>query len=103
MPRTVTHFLVAFVLATCVVCPVVEVFDQWDHTLQTGDDTESALVIAALCLGATFLFLCVFLKAFRILVGARVGYAPESSAPLSAGPDPVSSVFLSPPLLNLRI
>ena len=26
-------------------------FDQWDHTLQDGNDTEANFVIAALCIG----------------------------------------------------
>jgi hypothetical protein len=29
-------------------------FDQWDHTLQTGHDTEYALVLLALCVGAGY-------------------------------------------------
>ena len=30
----------------------MEMFDQWDHTLQDGNDTEANVVIAALCIGA---------------------------------------------------
>ena len=41
-------------LAICVVCPLVDMFDQWDHALQTGVDTEYVLVLAALCVGALF-------------------------------------------------
>jgi len=41
-------------LAICLVCPLVEMFDQWDHTLQTGNDTEYLLVLLALCVGAVF-------------------------------------------------
>jgi hypothetical protein len=26
-------------------------FDQWDHTLQDGNDTEANAVVAALCIG----------------------------------------------------
>ena len=26
-------------------------FDTWDHTIQTGNDTEYALVVLALCVG----------------------------------------------------
>ena len=42
---------VALVLFTCFVCPLVEMFDQWDHTIQTGNDIEYALVVLALCVG----------------------------------------------------
>ncbi len=31
---------------------VSELFDQWDHTLQTGNDIESVLVVLALAAGA---------------------------------------------------
>ena len=27
-------------LAICVLCPLVDMFDQWDHALQTGNDSE---------------------------------------------------------------
>ena len=42
------------ILVTCLVCPLVELFDNWDHTTQTGNDTEYALVVLALCVGATY-------------------------------------------------
>ena|SRR5579863_3487132 len=40
-----------FALAICLVCPLVDLFDQWDHALQTGSDSEYPLVILALCVG----------------------------------------------------
>src|SRR6516225_3816340 len=33
----------------CVGAPVLEMFDQWDHTAQDGNDTETNLVISVLC------------------------------------------------------
>jgi hypothetical protein len=42
-------------LATCIICPVLEMFDQWDHTLQTGTDSEYIFVLLALCVGALFI------------------------------------------------
>ncbi len=44
------------VLAICLVGPLVEVFDNWDHTIQTGNDTEYALVALALCVGVAYSF-----------------------------------------------
>ncbi len=41
-------------LAICIVCQFAEIFDQWDHTLQTGDDTEYTFVILALCVGIAY-------------------------------------------------
>jgi hypothetical protein len=32
----------------------VELFDYWDHTMQTGNDTEYTLVVLALCIGIVF-------------------------------------------------
>ena len=42
---------VAAILAVCIGAPIVEMFDQWDHTLQDGNDTEANVVIATLCIG----------------------------------------------------
>ena len=53
-PRA-SFLMVTLVLVVCLVCPLAEMFDQWDHTLQTGNDSEYALVILALCVGVSFL------------------------------------------------
>ena len=45
------RFAVAAILAICIGGPIVEMFDQWDHTLQDGNDTEANGVIVALCIG----------------------------------------------------
>ena len=45
------RFAVAAILAICIGGPIVEMFDQWDHTLQDGNDTEANAVVAALCVG----------------------------------------------------
>jgi hypothetical protein len=42
------------VLLTCIICPLAETFDHWDHTLQTGNDTEYALVVLALSVGVSY-------------------------------------------------
>ena len=47
----VSQITIVLVLLACLVCPLVEMFDSWDHTLQTGNDTEYALVVLALCVG----------------------------------------------------
>ena len=48
--------MIALVLLTVVVCSVSEMLDDWDHTVQTGVDTESTLVLMALCVGAMIAF-----------------------------------------------
>jgi hypothetical protein len=52
--RALTYVMVWVVLAACLVCPVMQMFDHWDHELNTGQDTESTFVVLALCIGATF-------------------------------------------------
>ena len=45
------RFAVAAILAICIGGPIVEMFDQWDHSLQDGNDTETNVVVAGLCIG----------------------------------------------------
>ena len=53
--RSRASFIIAtLVLAICFVCHVAEMFDQWDHTLQTGNDTEYTFVVLALCVGVAY-------------------------------------------------
>ena len=48
--------VIAAILTVALAGPVVELFDDWDPTLeQGGGDTESSLVAVALCFGAAFL------------------------------------------------
>jgi hypothetical protein len=91
-------------LLTCFVCPVLEMVDSWDPPIQTGNDTEYTLVVVALCVGASYLFVR------SILESPRVGFVDNSS--LVSG---VSRLFFfmsycaspvaetSPPPLPLRI
>jgi len=46
---------VAVLLVICIGAPIVEMFDQWDHTLQDGNDTEANLVLVVLCIGVGLL------------------------------------------------
>ena len=53
--RSRTSFITAtLVLAICFFCHTAEMFDQWDHTLQTGNDTEYTFVVLALCVGVAY-------------------------------------------------
>ncbi len=38
-------------LFVCVGSHISELFDYWDHTFQTGNDIESALIVLALTAG----------------------------------------------------
>lgn len=56
------------ILILCLWGHVSELFDHWDHTPQTGNDTEYSTVIAVLAAGAVILFarsLTVWLRGTR--------------------------------------
>ena len=92
-------------LAICLSCQAVEMFDQWDHTVQTGNDTEYTFVVLALCVGVTY---------------SLRWFAPEISQPDASTAAPSHSTFdsmfsraiqrasavlvpASPPSVSLRI
>src|SRR5215469_12826189 len=91
-------------LLVCLICPILEVFDSWDPPIQTGNDTEYTLVVVALCVGATYLFVR------SILESPRGGFVDNSSLVSSVSrlfflmpycASPVADT--SPPPLPLRI
>jgi hypothetical protein len=92
-------------LAICLVCPLVEMFDQWDHTLQTGNDSEYLLVLLALCVGAAFVLgqLIVTLSPNLPASGIRCAlHTALISLPFSIRPTAAAMASASPPL-RLRI
>jgi len=94
------------VLLTCLICPILETFDSWDDTIQTGNDTEYTLVILALCAGIAFSFERFTFKSGLLgLVAKRVCATCTQKSFLSP---PCSLTLLlfdatSPPPLPLRI
>lgn len=48
------RFVIVSIVIACLAGPVAEMFDQWDHTYQSGNDTEANVVVAALCVGVAF-------------------------------------------------
>lgn len=104
-PRAL-QIIVSLVLFTCLVCPLVEIFDQWDHTIQTGIDTEYTFVVLGLCVGAAYTF-ARFVFAIPLL-----GFVAELLSDLRGdkplpltrcGSSRVIPIALSPPALALRI
>jgi hypothetical protein len=65
MHARLSRIVAALALLICLVCPLIETFDKWDHSLQTGSDTEYAVVVLALCLG-------VALSLANILSAAKI-------------------------------
>jgi hypothetical protein len=43
------------ILAAVFASPVLELFDRWDDTARTGNDTETAIVVVVLCVGVAFI------------------------------------------------
>jgi hypothetical protein len=41
-------------LLVCIGAPIAEMFDRWDDTPHTGNDTEANLVLVAVCVGTGF-------------------------------------------------
>ncbi len=94
-------------LLICLVCPLVETLDNWDHTIQTGNDTEYPLVVLALCVGVAYSFARFIFKSSALLdfVAKSVFTSYSQKSSVSA---PCSFTFLlfdatSPPSLPLRI
>lgn len=52
--RHLLQFGAFLLLLVCLCAQVAEIFDFWDHTLQTGNDIEYSLVIVVLVAGAVF-------------------------------------------------
>src|ERR1700732_2510589 len=48
------RFAAGVILTICIGAPILEMFDQWDRTLEDGNDTEFNLVVVALCVGVGF-------------------------------------------------
>src|ERR1700704_2582731 len=82
------RFAVAAILAICIGGPIVEMFDQWDHTLQDGNDTEASVVVAALCVG-------VAMAIGTIVVVARIRAHASNSQPYTVAPRFISFAVTS--------
>jgi hypothetical protein len=92
-------------LLVCVLCPIVELFDCWDHTEQTGNDTEYTLVVLGLCVGAAYA-LGRFLLNTRFVRHKVSRLLDNSVAPCAQAA--IAFLYLpeiasSPPALSLRI
>ena len=105
MRSRASFFIALCALAICLSCQVAEIFDQWDHTAQTGSDTEYTFVVLALCAGVAY-----SLKWFAPEVSLLVSRTPAALRPR------LDSLFIpsihqacavlipaSPPPVSLRI
>ena len=94
------------VLLTCLVCPILELFDSWDDTIQSGNDTEYALVILALCVGVAYSFARFIFKSALLGVVAKSLFASCAQKFFFSAPSSFTSLLFdatSSPPLPLRI
>src|SRR5258706_13549520 len=69
--RTVRRRLaIAAILVISIGAPIVELFDSWDQTLQTGSDTEANVAVVALCNGVAFAICTIVVNRTRALASA---------------------------------
>jgi hypothetical protein len=95
----------ALALLTCLICPLVEMFDTWDHTIQTGNDTEYTLVILALCVGVAYSFARFIFKSALLGFITKSVFASCAQKSFLSAACSFTLLFdtTSPPPLPLRI
>jgi hypothetical protein len=106
MRSRASRITVTLVLLTCVICPLLETFDTWDHTVQTGDDTEYALVVLALCVGVSYSFARYIFKSTLLSFITNGVSASCAQRVLLSAPCRLTLLLfdpISPPPLPLRI
>jgi hypothetical protein len=100
------RLIVTLVLVTCFICPLVEMLDHWDHTIQTGNDTEYALVVLALSVGVAYSFARHIVESALLGFLAKSVFASCSQKSFISAPCRFTSLLFdatSPPSLPLRI
>lgn len=106
MRARMSYVVVSLILLTCLVCPVMQMFDRWDHEVQTGQDTESALVVVALCLGVTFSLIRALVANYENSPSGRISTTCSpfnSSLQILMGAATAVPTSASPPPTILRI
>ncbi len=106
MRSRLLHVGIVFILVVCLFSPLVELFDHWDHTLQTGNDTEYTLVILALCVGVAYSFARLIFKSAPVGIVAKSVFASCVKKSFFSAPCSFPLLLFdatSPPPLPLRI
>ncbi len=106
MRSRLLHVGTVFILVVCLICPLVELFDHWDHAVQTGNDTEYTLVILALCVGVAYSFARFIFKSPPLGIVAKSVFASSVKKSLFSAPCNFTLLLFdatSPPSLPRRI
>jgi len=106
MQAKMSKVFVIAILLTCIICAMAETLDRWDNSFQTGDETESSVLLLALCLGSALLLARHFLAIARH--GTCATALPQArslalSCLLLIAFIAVSGIFAGPPVTALRI
>lgn len=100
-PRLTARLL----LLTCLVCPLTESLDVWHATLDGGNDTEFALVVAALSVGVGFLAVRLLLKSECVasILSGLLSAGREQFSAFDSGFPALRIAGTGPPPIPLRI
>src|SRR4029077_7735586 len=88
------------ILAVCVGGHVSEIFDNWDHTLQTGNDIEYSTFIVALIAGAVLGSAQVAAMLMRA-ASVTFRHLPLFVVSFSSSPSPSFAGYSPPPPLRI--
>ncbi len=105
MRERTSQIVAAVALLICLGCPILEMFDHWDHTAKTGSDSEYTFVALASCIGLAYAFAPVISKVLS-LTGIRRRVFPVLFAATirrSTAATFTFSIPISPPPISLRI
>jgi hypothetical protein len=106
MRSRTSRITAALVLLTCLICPLLEAFDSWDDTIQTGNDTEYTLVVLALCMGVAYSVARFTRKSALLGFVAKSIFASPAQKSLLFTPLSFTLLLFdatSPPLLPMRV
>src|SRR5260370_19955202 len=106
MRSRASRIIATVILVTCTVCPLIELFDNWDHTIQTGNDTEYGLVLLALCVGVAYSFARFIFRSVLLDFVAKSVFASCPQKSFFSVPCSFTLLLFdptSPPPLPLRI
>jgi hypothetical protein len=98
--QTLLKAACGMVLLVSIGSHVAELLDHWDHTLSTGNDVESVLIVAALCAGVVLTLASAAALVRRGSGGAVILASTPARVRFFA---PAASPAHSPPVGPLRI
>jgi hypothetical protein len=103
VPTRLRQVFGAILLAVCIGAPLAEMFDRWDRTAQDGNDTESSLVVVAVCIGVGMVAAAAMLRRIRPVTTACFIVRPLCTSPRLAEPGFALPTPHGSPPLALRI